>query len=204
MRTLSPRNTSLKDKKNKNKNKANFGDFYKSSDIIQVPIPIKSHPLRQSLLLGNLRSFTWEEGQSDCHGADIRLTWLRRLWFYTASAGEEWCRVPHNWGLLRTASGVHLRLLSSCGPCRRRVLQRWQRTGKQKFTQRKRKVPSLRHITHIILKASNKIGLQLAIWCTGYQTWKQASWEDELERGWLWTRSWCLRGKEVATSSVSS
>lgn len=53
MRTLSPRNTSLKDKKNKNENKANFGGFYKSSGIIRVPIPLKSHPLRQSLLLGN-------------------------------------------------------------------------------------------------------------------------------------------------------
>lgn len=29
---------------------------------------MESHPLGQSLLLGNLRSFTWEEGQSDCHG----------------------------------------------------------------------------------------------------------------------------------------
>lgn len=64
--------------------------------------------------------------------------------------------IDPNWGLLRTASGVHLWLFSSCCPFGRRVLQRWQRTGKQKFTQRKRKGPSLRHITHIILKASNK------------------------------------------------
>lgn len=69
----------------------------------------------------------------------------------------EW---PHNWGLLRTALGVHLWLCSSWCPFGRRVLQRWQRTGKQIFTQRKRKVPSLRHITLIILKASNKTSLQ--------------------------------------------
>lgn len=96
-----------------------------------------------------------------------------------------------NWGLLRTASGVHVWLFSSCCPFGRRVLQRWQRTGKQKFTQRKRKGPSLRHITHTILKASNKISLRSSHRSLHeYWMWGRTSWEDKLERGRLLSRSW--------------
>lgn len=47
MRSLSPRYKFKGQEKQKQKIKANVGDFYQGSSVILVAIPMESHPLRQ-------------------------------------------------------------------------------------------------------------------------------------------------------------
>lgn len=99
-------------------------------------------------LLGHLRSFTWENSQSDCPVQTAGSPDYAACGFILRQHGSRGCRMSPQ---LRAAEDclrrafVALFLLLSIW---KESASEMTKNRKTKFTQRKRKVPSLRHITH--------------------------------------------------------
>ena len=129
-----PRQSAIKFRLKKQRTKQKLHYFWKGSNGILVPVPDQRHPLRSPAFLWATSQLSHgEEGQSGCQGADRRLTWLRQL--RTGLPSDPWLKAAE------ACLGGALWLFSSRGPLGRRVLQRWQRTGKQKFTHKEKKSP---------------------------------------------------------------